>query len=188
MAVSPVWDINEWLYHPAEEIIVDAQNNVLTEAEAAVTPGAEVIHVPAGPLYELLQPRNTPSVVPFFPIQAQPESQVPFFRYVTRGNAHDTMWWLRTDAVSYVLHDDNIERATGINYALTEALGRLDDSAHEVNTYFELPGKHSDFFFHYCKYNATLTPEAPTQESGRVQFVTAVDVSYTPKVIRTMFS
>jgi len=117
-------------------------------------------------------------IVPFFPIQQEPESRIPFFRYIVRTNTDSEMWFMRTDTIIYILHDNNLERATRINNVMIEMLSRLDESAQELNNFLDSQQTKSEFIFHTCSLLGSLNPEPAGQEAGIVQKVTTFNVQY----------
>lgn len=129
---------------------------------------------------ELLDPDEyyadgfTEHLVPIIPSQ-----QIPEFNNLLPGRTYliydfetrpiPPQWWMVEEVVTITVVSQNYEKVVEITSFLQDLFRRYDDSAIEVNNYFD---NKNTFMFHYINVESVLSP-APFDEEGAYQMGSA---------------
>lgn len=104
---------------------------------------------------------------PFWPIQSDPMTAVPYIRYVTRETIDGDNWWMRLATVSYAVYAYDVDKSAHILNVMVDLLGRGDESAGELmiwrNSITTYP---QDYHFHSIEFLGGYNTEPTDEEAG----------------------
>lgn len=120
---------------------------------------------------------------PIFPAQEPREANDPYIRYIVRTTADRDMWFTYTGEVTYFVYSASIPLAGKIISKIGDLLGRQDESALEMQSWFQSRGG-TNWIFHSAEYIASISPNATTQEGGKHRSSITIRIKYNPATIR----
>jgi hypothetical protein len=109
---------------------------------------------------------TTQQYKPIFPVQTQPEAELPYLRYTTRTARDRPDWWMVTYDVTYAIYHDKIPESADISNWLDAEFRRQDESAYDLNRWIRINSEPL-VKWHSSEVISMLSPEPPTQEGGR---------------------
>lgn len=116
---------------------------------------------------------------PFWPIQSDPSTRVPYIRYIVRETADVSNWWLRLGTVSYAVYAHDVGRSAHIVNIMVDLLARGSDSASELMRWRQTAVTSSgtvypqDYLFHSIEFLGGHNTEPTDEEAGaHVRFAT----------------
>lgn len=123
---------------------------------------------------------------PFWPTQSEPQTTVPYVRYVTRETFDAGRWWMRQGNVSYAVYAYDLDTSAHVVNVMVDLLGRGDESAHELMEWrrgaltFAGNPYPQDYDFHAIEFVGGHNTENATEEAGaHIRFAT-FRFNYTP--------
>lgn len=123
---------------------------------------------------------DTTQLVPFIPVQDQPEfsnrfGDAPYFIFtVTVLPGQDTQWYLMRDEIIFTIVCPDISKIQEISNWMVDKLRRRDDSARLLNAF----GGSGKFNFHSCYLMYTGLDQEARNEAGRVEGEAAFCIEY----------
>lgn len=109
---------------------------------------------------------------PFWPAQSDPDTSVPYVRYITRETIDGTDWWMRLATVSYAIYAYDVDQSAHILNVMVDLLGRGDESAQELMmwragaTTFSGAPYPQDYLFHSIEFIGGYNMEPAEEEAG----------------------
>lgn len=116
---------------------------------------------------------------PFVPVQGDPETSVPYIRYITREGVVGDAWWMRVATVSYAVYAYDVSHSAAIVNMMVDILSRGSDSAQELMAWragaetFSGSPYPNDYIFHNIEFLGGYNTEPTEEEAGaHVRFAT----------------
>lgn len=127
-----------------------------------------------------------PFDVPFVPVQSDPQTDVPYIRYVTREAVDGDMWWMRRGSVSYAIYAYDVSHSARILNIIVDLLARGSDSAQELTLWRRsatTPAGNpypQDYQFHSIEFVGGFNTEPTDEEAGAHVRFASFRYSYSP--------
>jgi hypothetical protein len=115
--------------------------------------------------------------------QQQPEFnalQKPYIVYSYTKVGSDDLYVLETETAAYTVYSTLEKDVRQVVNLLTAKLGRLDDSASDVNAYLStVPGVSKEFDYKYISITSAQGPQPSASEGGRMDGLVVIRYAYT---------
>lgn len=124
--------------------------------------------------------------VPFVPTQSDPQTTVPYIRYITREAPNGGAWWMRQGTVSYAVFAYEVEHSARILNIMVDLIARGGESAVELMrwragaTTFAGTPYPNNYIFHTIEFVGGYNTEPTDEEAGAHTRFATFRYSYSP--------
>lgn len=122
----------------------------------------------------------------FVPTQSQPQTTVPYVRYITREAPNGDMWYMRRGTVSYAIFAYEPDHSARILNIMVDLLGRGSESAVELMrwrtsaTLWNGNAYPQDYRFHSLEFVGGYNTEPTEEEAGAHTRFATFRYTYSP--------
>lgn len=121
---------------------------------------------------------------PIFPAQEPREAEGTFLTYRYRGTRDYSMWFIEELELTYTIVTERVATANAIQRKISDLLGRLDESAHEINKWAWAEHGGTNWEIHYSRLMTVISPTATPDEGGPRNTMLVFRIRYCPTEIR----